>query len=985
MTRETIAQYEILEELGRGGMGVVYKARDTKLDRFVALKFLPPYLTQDLSARNRFVREARAAAAIEHNHICTIHDIAETEDGRTYIVMSYYSGMALNERIEQGPISVEDAMRIAHQTASALAAAHAGGITHRDIKPGNLILTESGDVKLVDFGLAKLAGQVDLTKSRSTVGTAAYMSPEQIRGEPVDHRSDLWSLGVVFYEMIAGKRPFQGEYEQALSYAILNVDPPPLDAVESVPKGVESIIVDQLLQKDPNNRAGSAGEIAESLKTLCQASSLKETSGLAMQSTAKGSIKPVYRLAALIALIVLVAIWQVNKTPSSEPQLAETETGITRVAILPFSLRGSPEYASLGEGMVDLLSTKIDGAGTWHSVDPRRVLAAVDIDDVNNLDPDAASRYASQLSASLFVLGNIVEIGGRLRVDAAIYQTSDHSEPIGTGTVEGEANSLFDLVDGLASQLLLNPTDTSSERIRKLAELTTTSLDALKAYLDGETAFRALDFMTALNALRRAVEIDDSFALAWYRLSVVADWVSWHETAMEGAENAVKYGQNVPDRDKQLFEAMLASRSGDIENSQRLYNDILVRDPNDAEALFNLAELLYHDAPLQGQTFDAALVMWERMLVQEPNSILALVHLARIAINQGDSDRAKPLVERVLEMTTLGDRNPEFLGYRAMITNRVSDVEEMLSALKESDTSSLFVTAYAFIAQGMGQPELMRILDIMTDPIRFDESRVWGHLWKSRLYLASGQIENALQEIRLAEAFDPHMSTVFKALMYFHPIMRADSDDFEQLQREVEDWKAHEAKSSLVPSVQFSIHNGLYPFIRIYFLGRLAAELGDTNEALTRAAELDEAATRTKLNYPVLENLASSIRARTVVRRDETMLAALERANPRAWFQLHTSPIYGGANDKYERMRLLQELGRHEEVLILHRSLEHSTAANFAYYVPGLVVQARSLIALNRPEEARQSLERFLVLWEHADPELEPMKEEARALLVGLG
>jgi len=209
---ETIAQYEILEELGRGGMGVVYKARDTKLDRFVALKFLPPYLTQDLAARDRFVREAKAAAAIEHNHICTIHDIAETEDGRTYIVMSYYSGMALSERIAKGPIPVEDALRIAHQTASALAAAHAGGIAHRDIKPGNLILTEGGDVMLVDFGLAKLAGQVDLTKSRSTVGTAAYMSPEQIRGEPVDYRSDLWSLGVVLYEMIAGKRPFGGEY-----------------------------------------------------------------------------------------------------------------------------------------------------------------------------------------------------------------------------------------------------------------------------------------------------------------------------------------------------------------------------------------------------------------------------------------------------------------------------------------------------------------------------------------------------------------------------------------------------------------------------------------------------------------------------------------------------------------------------------------------------------------------------------------------------
>ncbi|MCZ6757525.1 MAG: serine/threonine-protein kinase, partial [Bacteroidetes bacterium] len=155
MTGEIIAQYEILEEIGRGGMGVVYKARDTKLDRFVALKFLPPYLTQDTTARERFIGEAKAAAAIEHNHICTIHDIAESEDGRTYIVMSYYSGVALNERIGDGPVPSEEAIRIGQQTASALAAAHSAGITHRDIKPGNLILTDDGDVKMVDFGLAK--------------------------------------------------------------------------------------------------------------------------------------------------------------------------------------------------------------------------------------------------------------------------------------------------------------------------------------------------------------------------------------------------------------------------------------------------------------------------------------------------------------------------------------------------------------------------------------------------------------------------------------------------------------------------------------------------------------------------------------------------------------------------------------------------------------------------------------------------------------
>jgi len=214
---QIISNYEIIEQLGEGGMGVVYKARDTKLDRDVALKFLPPDLSRDQEANERFMQEAKAASALNHENVCVVYDIKETEDGRLFIVMPLYDGQTLKYRYEAGSLDSDQAVDIVRQIASGLAAAHDKGITHRDIKPANIMVTDSGRVIILDFGLAKLTGGLDLTKTGSTVGTAFYMSPEQVRGESVDARADLWSLGVVFYQLLTGKRPFDGEYEQAVS------------------------------------------------------------------------------------------------------------------------------------------------------------------------------------------------------------------------------------------------------------------------------------------------------------------------------------------------------------------------------------------------------------------------------------------------------------------------------------------------------------------------------------------------------------------------------------------------------------------------------------------------------------------------------------------------------------------------------------------------------------------------------------------------
>jgi Tol biopolymer transport system component len=268
MIGETISHYKIIEEIGVGGMGVVYKAEDTKLKRTVALKFLPPELIRDHEAKERFIREAQAASALEHNNICNIHEIDETEDGQVFIAMACYEGQTLKQQIADGPLPIDQAINIAIQIGQGLLRAHDEDIVHRDIKPANILVTDRNEVKILDFGLAKLAGQIQLTKDSSTLGTVAYMSPEQCSGGEVDQRTDLWSLGVVLYELLTGKLPFKGDYEQAVVYSILNEEPKPVLGLRpGVPVELERI-VNKAIVKNPDGRYQQADDMLEDLRTL---------------------------------------------------------------------------------------------------------------------------------------------------------------------------------------------------------------------------------------------------------------------------------------------------------------------------------------------------------------------------------------------------------------------------------------------------------------------------------------------------------------------------------------------------------------------------------------------------------------------------------------------------------------------------------------------------------------------------------------------
>ena len=267
MIGKTISHYRILEKLGEGGMGVVYKAEDTKLKRTLALKFLPPESMRDAQAKARFFREAQAAAALSHPNVCTVYEVDEA-DGHTFIAMDLVDGGSLRDRIARRPLALEEALELAVQVAEGLSAAHESDIVHRDIKPGNILMTKRGRAEIVDFGLAKLAQEPRLTRAGSTTGTVAYMSPEQAAGTDVDHRTDIWALGVVLYEMVSGRRPFRGNQDHAVVRSILDDQPEPLTALRTgVPLELERI-VGKCMYKEPGERYQTVADLLADLHHL---------------------------------------------------------------------------------------------------------------------------------------------------------------------------------------------------------------------------------------------------------------------------------------------------------------------------------------------------------------------------------------------------------------------------------------------------------------------------------------------------------------------------------------------------------------------------------------------------------------------------------------------------------------------------------------------------------------------------------------------
>jgi len=498
-------------------MGIVYKAEDTRLKREVAIKFLPRHIAASDEERARFKIEAQAAAALNHPNIATIHAIEE-QDGEMFIVMEYLEGLELREIIAANftkPLRFSKVIDYANQIASGLQAAHAKGITHRDIKSANIMITESGHIKIMDFGLAKLTGKTQLTKEGSTLGTVAYMSPEQTHGIGVDHRTDIWSLGVVLYEMLTGEQPFKGDHEQAVIFSIMNDDPKPIAEIRAdVPPQLVQV-AEKAIRKEPSDRYQSDEDLLVDLRRLQrQQDSTSKSILTAPRLAGKRPLHSGYILAALLAVIAIAAALFLLKPKGLPP---------TSIAVLPFqNSTGDPEVDFLCNGLAEGVINRLSLIPNFKVI--ARASAFAYRDKAENIQ-----EIGRALDVRSVLLGRLQKRGDELAISAELVDTKDSRQIWGNRYLRPAREILKledDLTTSIADQLQLRLTSNIQQRLDKV---TMTDPEAYQKYLKGRylTVGSGKDMQRALTFFREAVDIDPNFSLPYAGIAESLTMQAW--------------------------------------------------------------------------------------------------------------------------------------------------------------------------------------------------------------------------------------------------------------------------------------------------------------------------------------------------------------------------------------------------------------------------------------------------------------------------
>ncbi|MDP1675265.1 MAG: protein kinase [Bacteroidota bacterium] len=751
MVGQVISHYKILEKLGEGGMGIVYKAQDTKLDRFVALKFLPVHLAQSELDKSRLLQEAKAAASLNHPNVCSVIDIQEF-DGRQFIVMEYVEGSTLREKL---PIQkVQDGLQYAIQIGEALQAAHAKGIVHRDVKSENIMLSSDGRIKVMDFGLAKLKGSLKLTRTSSTVGTLAYMAPEQLHGGDVDARSDIFSYGVVLFEIFTGRFPFRGEHEAALMYSIVNEEP------ESVLKYREDLnpeldrIIIRTLEKDPADRYQHIDDMVSELRRLQKGSSrivrpdqmeksrTSQTINVPLVSSKKINLKNWIAVASIAVLIV--AVWALFlNTPGQK---------ITSIAVLSFQNNSSTadnEY--LSDGLTESLIFRLS------QLPNLKVSPTSSVFRYKGKDADPIT-IGSELGVQAVMSGRIVQRGENLTISVELVDVRNNNLLWGEKyerTLSDLLSTQREIAGEIVQKLQLK---LSGEEQKTFAKHYTESNEAYQLYLRGQHHFAKRtkeDILRGIEYFRQAIALDPNFALAYARIaeayaSIPAyPYLSPQEAfpkAKEAAQRALEIDPNLSEAHTQMA-YVLAVYDWNWKDSEKEFKRALELDPASSAAHFRYSQMILSTTG----RMEEAIVEVKRAMEMEPLDVNIITNMVSIYTFAGQNGPALDLAKKAYEL------EPNFPPSRWALSQAyfVNGMYKEMASISEEGLKLNPKAQSLLRGAGIAYAKLGRRLEAEDVIRRFRAIEKTGYIMSCRLsaiYAALGETEMAFAELDKAFA-----------------------------------------------------------------------------------------------------------------------------------------------------------------------------------------------------------------------------------------